>query len=251
MAWFRDHRQGGKLQHVQGGISPSSVVPPVQVQEDTVWEKWPRPTLGGARTGWEGVGAGLTMGWGGRMCASQGETQGWREGSRLHRLAFLEGALRLEPFPGHPCSRWWCFGSGFPAADTAHSRDAAAAVGHVASADRAGRRTQPPLPLVLLMMAAGESRGQQPAGTARGWARGSRLSQDGCSSSWDNRLAGGPSHSQLPPTGDNMAETLPRPTLGLPSLYSIQLILNSQRATSLVQAPTDSCVILDTSCLFC
>ena len=46
-----------------------------------------------------GVGMGLTMGWESASVRARAGTQGWREGSGLYRLAFLEGALRLEPFP--------------------------------------------------------------------------------------------------------------------------------------------------------
>lgn len=46
---------------------------------------------------------GLTVGWAEQVWEPEPllGTQGWQEGmgSPLYRLAFLEGALRLEPFP--------------------------------------------------------------------------------------------------------------------------------------------------------
>ena len=100
MAWFRDHSQGGKPQHVQGGISPSLVVHTCPGSG--------RHSLGEVRGQGQhrryksrlgGVGVGLTVGWGSACAQARAGRQGWREGSRLYRLAFLEGALRLEPFP--------------------------------------------------------------------------------------------------------------------------------------------------------
>ena len=107
-----------------------------------------------------------------------------------------------------------------------------------------------------MMAAQGEQRGelgQQPAGTARAWARGGRLSPGQVQLFLEQQVGWGTQSQSTPsPLGTILQRLLPPcPTLGLPSLYSIQLILNSQRSTSLVQVPIDSRVTLDTSCLFC
>lgn len=80
-------------------ISVSQLSTPVQVQEDTVWgEVSGCVSTGGARTGWEGWGRGYTMGWESACARARAGTRDGGSGSGLYRLAFLEGALRLEPF---------------------------------------------------------------------------------------------------------------------------------------------------------
>lgn len=137
MAWVRDHRQGGKLQHVQGGISPSSVVHTCPGSaRHSLGEVSGQGQHRRCKNRLGGVGVGLTMGWGERMCASQSRDAGMAGGQWTLPTGFLGGGTQAGALPqgvlvvggGAPAPA-------FPAADTAHSGDAAAAVGHVASAD--------------------------------------------------------------------------------------------------------------------
>lgn len=140
MAWFRDHRQGGKLQHVQGGISPSSVVHTCPGSgRHSLGEVSGQGQHRRCKNRLGGVGAGLTMGWGERMCPSQSPDAGMARGQRTLPTGFLGGGTQAGALPqGILVVGGGASAPAFPAADTAHSRDAAAAVGHVASADRAG-----------------------------------------------------------------------------------------------------------------
>ena len=86
-----------------------------------------------------GVGVGLTMGWGERKCASQSGDAGMAGGQRTLPTGFLGGGTQAGALPqGILVVGGAAPAPALPATDTAHSRDAAAAVGHVASADRAG-----------------------------------------------------------------------------------------------------------------
>ena len=205
MAWFRDHSQGGKPQHVQGGISPSLVVHTCPGSG--------RHSLGEVRGQGQhrryksrlgGVGVGADSGLGERMRASQSREAGRAGGQPSLPTGFLGGGTQAGALP----QRILVVGGAapapaVPAADTAHSRDAAAAVGHVASADRAG-------PEAIAAAAAGAADDGCGAGRAEGgagsaprrhsWAgpEEAAFPQDRCGS-WNNGLAGGPSHGQLPP----------------------------------------------------
>ena len=150
-------------------------------------------------------GGGADSGLGERMRASQSRMAGMAGGQPSLPTGFLGGGTQAGALP----QRILVVGGAapapaVPAADTAHSRDAAAAVGHVASADRAG-------PEAIAAAAAGAADDGCGAGRAEGragsaprrhsWAgpEEAAFPQDRCGSSWNNGLAGGPSHGQLPP----------------------------------------------------
>lgn len=111
-------------------------------------------------------------------------TQGWPEGIRSPSLptSFLGGSTQAGALPqGIPVVAGTASAPAFPATDAAHSRDAAAAVGHVATTDRAG-------PEAIATAAAGATddgcrgrTGQHPSARAGG-------------TSWSSKLSGGSSH---------------------------------------------------------
>lgn len=109
-------------------------------------------------------GGGADSGLGERMCASQSREAGMAGGQPSLPTGFLGGGTQAGALP----QRILVVGgaapaSDLPAADTAHSRDAAAAVGHVASADRAG-------PEAIAAAAAGAADDGCGAGRAEGRA---------------------------------------------------------------------------------
>lgn len=165
MAWFRDHSQGGKPQHVQGGISPSLVVHTCPGSgRHSLGEVRGQGQHRGTRAGWVGWG-GADSGLGERMCASQSRDAGMAGGQPSLPTGFLGGGTQAGALPqGILVVGGAAPAPALPASDTAHSRDAAAAVGHVASADRAG-------PEAIATAAAGAADDGCGAGKAEGRAR--------------------------------------------------------------------------------
>lgn len=214
---------------------------PIQAQEDRGWDNW-----GGHSQSLRykykrrvsRVGVGLTVGWGEHMWEAEPplRTPGWQEGPAQPPLptGFLGGDTQAGSLPqGILVVTGTAPAPALPTADTAHSRDAAAAVGHVATADRAG-------PEAIATATAGAAddgcrgrAGQHPSGRAGG-----------------NGLGGGSSHSCPYPQVKISLGQLPLcSALGSLSLYPIWLILNSQRLIFLVQTPVYPPVILDTHSL--
>lgn len=163
---------------------------PVQAQEDRGWDRWGghgRSLRYKHKRRVSRVGVGLTVGWGEPMWEAEPSlrTRGWQEGPAQPTLptGFLGGDTQARSLPqGILVVAGTAPAPALPTADTAHSRDAAAAVGHVATADRAG-----PEAIATAAASAADDgcrgrAGQHPSGRAR-------------DPSWSNGLGGVSSHS--------------------------------------------------------
>lgn len=184
--------------HEQGGISPSLVTHtcpgPGRLRLGEVGDQSQRPRY---KSRASRVGMGLTAA-GEGACGSQS----WgHEGGRGHRqpslpTGFLGGGAQAGALPQRVLVvAGTAPAPAVPATDAADSRDAAAAVGHVAAADRAG-------PEAIATAAAGAAddgcrgrAGQHPSGRAGVELRGSHLPQDRWGCPWRDALCGGSGHS--------------------------------------------------------
>lgn len=148
-------------------------------------------------------------------------TQGWQEGTGQPSLptGLLGGGAQAGALPqGILVVTGAAPAPGLPAADAAHSRDAAAAVGHVAATDRAGP----------------EAVGAAAASTADDGCRG-RAGQHPSAragGSRSNGLGRAPVRADPCPWGKiTLRQFHPCPALGFPSLYPTWLLI-SQRPIS-------------------